>query len=83
MSDVLRSFPAHTTLDVCVVACLCLVLVLLVNLSDVKDTTTSIKATDAFLKEILEVWAEVNLQQQIKSQEQFQEQSYGTTLSSE
>lgn len=42
---------------------------------NVKDTTTSIKATDAFLKEILEVWAEVNFEQQIKSQVQFQEQS--------
>ena len=42
---------------------------------NVKDTTTSIKATDAFLKEILEVWAEVNFEQQIKSQEQLQEQS--------
>ena len=38
---------------------------------NVKDTTTSIKATDAFLKEILEVWAEVNFEQQIKSQVQF------------
>jgi len=34
---------------------------------NVKDTTTSIKATDAFLKEILEVWAEINFKQQIKS----------------
>ena len=42
---------------------------------NVKDTTMSIKATDAFLKEILEVWAEVNFEQQIKSQEQLQEQS--------
>ena len=52
-----------------------------VNLN-VKDTTTSIKATDAFLKEILEVWVEVNFEQQIKSQVQFQEQikAYGTTL---
>ena len=42
---------------------------------NVKDTTTSIKATDAFLKEILEVWAEINFEQQIKSQVQFQEQN--------
>ena len=42
---------------------------------NVKDTTTSIKATGAFLKESLEVWAEVNFEQQIKSQVQFQEQN--------
>ena len=41
---------------------------------NIKDTTTSIKATDAFLREILEVLAEINFEQQIKSQVQFQEQ---------
>ena len=33
---------------------------------NVKDTTTYIKATDTFPKEILEVWTEVNFEQQIK-----------------
>ena len=40
-----------------------------------KDTKKSIKVSDVFLKEILEIWVEVNFEQQLVSLEHFQEQN--------
>ena len=40
-----------------------------------KDTKKSIKVSDLFLEEILEIWAEVNFEQQLASLEHFQEQN--------
>ena len=40
-----------------------------------KDTKKSIKVSDVFLGEILEIWAEVNFEQQLASLEHFQEQN--------
>ena len=40
-----------------------------------KDTKKSIKVSDVFLEEILEIWAEVNFEQQLASLEHFQEQN--------
>jgi len=42
---------------------------------DTKDTKTSIKVSDVFLEEILEIWVEVNFEQQLASLEHFQEQN--------
>ena len=39
-----------------------------------KDTKKSITVSDVFLVEILEIWAEVNFEQQLASLEHFQEQ---------
>ena len=40
-----------------------------------KDTKKSIKVSDVFLEEILEIWAEVNFEQQLAALEHFQEQN--------
>ena len=40
-----------------------------------KDTKKSIKVSDVFLEEILEIWAEVNFEQQVASLQHFQEQN--------
>jgi len=40
-----------------------------------KDSKKSIKVSDVFLEEILEIWAEVNFEQQLVSLEHFQEQN--------
>ena len=42
---------------------------------NIKDTITSIKVSDAFLEELLKLWAEVSFEQKITSLEQLQEQS--------
>ena len=42
---------------------------------NIKDTITSIKVSDAFLVELLKLWAEVNFEQKITTLEQLQEQS--------
>ena len=42
---------------------------------NIKDTTTLIKVSDAFLAELLKLWAEVNFEQKITTLEQLQEQS--------
>ena len=40
-----------------------------------KDTKKSIKVSDVLIEEILEIWAEVNFEQQLASLEHFQEQN--------
>ena len=40
---------------------------------NIKDTITSIKVSDAFLEELLKLWAEVNFEQKITTLEQLQE----------
>ena len=40
-----------------------------------KDTKKSIKVSDVFLEEILEIWVEVNFEQQVASLQHFQEQN--------
>ena len=42
---------------------------------NIKDTITLIKVSDAFLKELHKLWAEVSFEQKIMSLDQLQEQS--------
>ena len=41
---------------------------------NVRDTLSTITTSDAFLKELLEIWAEVNFEPEIASKEHFLDQ---------